>query len=120
MASRSAIFLVILNIAFATLTHANDSRPFLNMASASTHLSSNLNGGCSCNADPVGVTACGVLISGNFSPIPVRSCCKALSPVSKKEAVVCLGNAIENETAEIGNVDVSAAVHTTLTVCNKI
>ncbi|KAL8150066.1 hypothetical protein AgCh_006901 [Apium graveolens] len=84
------------------------------MASAQSHLPLNVYGG-SCNADPVGITACGVLMSGNFSPLPVRSCCKALSSVSTREAEVCLGNAVENEAAKIGNIDASAVVHTTLT-----
>lgn len=120
MAFRFATLFVIFNIAFSTLTRAHDVRSLLDMASAQSqsHLPSNLNGG-SCNADPVGITACGVLMSGNFTPLPIRSCCKALSPISTKEAEVCLGNAVENEAAKIGNVDVSAAVHTALTVCNK-
>lgn len=118
MAFRSATFFVIFNIAFSTLTRAHDVRPLFDMASAQSYLPSNPNGG-SCNADPIGITACGVLMSGNFSPLPIRSCCKALSPVSTKEAEVCLSNAAENEAAKIGNVDVSAVAHTTLTVCNK-
>ncbi|KAK1400367.1 hypothetical protein POM88_010230 [Heracleum sosnowskyi] len=109
MASRSAIFFVIFNIAFSTLTHAQNLKPLL-------YIDSNLHGG-SCDADPVGLTACGVLISGNFSPFPIRSCCNALSSLSTKEAEVCLRNAVENEAAKISNVD---AVHTALTVCNKI
>ena len=119
MASQSTIVFLLFNIVFLTVAHADDFRPFLGMAPATSPSLSNLN--CSsCNVDPVGITACGVLVTGNFSPLPIRLCCKALSGVSTEEAEACLCNAVELEAGKVGNVDVSAVVHTTLTVCSKI
>ncbi|KAK1400368.1 hypothetical protein POM88_010231 [Heracleum sosnowskyi] len=119
MASQSTLFFLIFNIVFLTVTNAHDLRHFLGTAPAPSHYNLNLN--CSsCNVDPIGIAACGVLVSGNFAPTPVRLCCKALSGISIEEAEACLCHAVEIEEVGTGNVDVSAVVHTALTVCSKI
>lgn len=119
MASRSTIFFIIFNIMLLTVTNAHDLKHFLGMAPSPSHFHLNLN--CSsCDVDPVGIAACGILVTGNFAPAPISLCCKALSDISTEEAEACLCHAVEIEEVTIGNVDVSAVVHTALTVCSKI
>lgn len=105
-------FVLLVNILFFTLTQGQ-------LLGSSPSPLSNVN--CSdCRVNPIGLGACGVVLSGGVAPVAIRLCCSTLKSLSNEDVSACLCKVIKADSLRIRNMNVQTAVDRVLTACSNV